>query len=207
MFCHRWEPQCGKSQVCLGILFYVFKQKVCTGVSVAAAARALCPLEGALALLSSCFSVSMSLSQWGWVLQPVHETCLRVLQMSRTSCRFCSRSPWWRLTGPFSHAATQGAAEDTELRPHWSIGSSVLKDWQRLGDISLLSVFGVAEGNGSDEILSLWGYYYNQMLRFPKHAPWFVFALQCECGGRLLWTVFLSAKPGTKYGCAAWRAS
>lgn len=33
------------------------------------------------------------------------------------------------------------------------------------------------------------------MLRFSKHAPWFVFALQCECGSQLLWTVFLSAKP------------
>lgn len=32
------------------------------------------------------------------------------------------------------------------------------------------------------------------MLRFSKHAPWFVFALQYECGSQLLWTVFLSAE-------------
>lgn len=155
------------------------------------------------------FPFAWNYPKWCRMLQPVHKACLNMSQMMRTSCDFCFRSHWQRLTKPLSHVLPPVPTK--QLRTwtlHWSVGSItwVLKDWKRVDDISL-SVFGMTEGNGSVKILSLWGYYYNQMLRFSKHAPWFVFALQCECGSQLLWTVLLSAKPGTKYDCAAWNAS
>lgn len=70
--------------------------------------------------------------------------------------------------GPLPRCA-QGAAGDRDLALAvcWVIDHLGAEGLRRVDAISVLSVPGVTEGNGSVEILSWWGYYCNQMLRFP----------------------------------------